>query len=122
MDAKLDLLSKALEGILSNPSALEGALSNPDLLNGTLSNEVLRGYSAYQIAVFNGYVGTVEEWLESLNGNISDEDIQAIIDELKLLIPTKTSQLDNDSGYLSEGIPSVNDEGVLIFPSKGGIY
>ena len=27
-----------------------------------------RGYSAYQIAVQNGFVGTIEEWLESLKG------------------------------------------------------
>ena len=28
----------------------------------------LNGYSAYQIAVKNGYVGTEQEWLTSLNG------------------------------------------------------
>ena len=27
-----------------------------------------RGYSAYEVAVLNGYVGTEEEWLESLKG------------------------------------------------------
>ncbi len=28
----------------------------------------LAGYSAYQIAVRNGYIGTEQEWLTSLNG------------------------------------------------------
>lgn len=27
-----------------------------------------RGYSAYEVAVMNGYKGTEEEWLESLKG------------------------------------------------------
>lgn len=27
-----------------------------------------RGYSAYELAVLNGFEGTVEEWLESLHG------------------------------------------------------
>ena len=28
----------------------------------------LRGYSAYEVAVINGYKGTEEEWLDSLHG------------------------------------------------------
>ena len=37
-------------------------------LNGTLSNVTLRGYSAYQVAVQNGFTGTEDEWLKSLQG------------------------------------------------------
>ena len=56
-----------LIGFLSSPlMVLSGALSNPETLDGTLSNAILRGYSAYQIAVMAGYEGTVEEWLDSL--------------------------------------------------------
>lgn len=47
---------------------LNGQLSNPQVLNGTLSNEILRGYSAYQIAVMLGFEGTEAEWIESLRG------------------------------------------------------
>jgi hypothetical protein len=36
------------------------------------------GLSAYQIAVLNGFVGTEEEWLESLAGS-DDSIINAII-------------------------------------------
>ena len=58
-----------LTGTLSEPlSVLAGALSNPESLVGRLSNEALRGYSAYEIAVIEGYEGTEEEWLESLKG------------------------------------------------------
>ena len=38
-------------------------------LTGSLKNEVLRGMSAYEIAVLYGFVGTEEEWLESLKGD-----------------------------------------------------
>lgn len=37
----------------------------------------LRGYSAYEIAVIHGFVGTEEEWLESLKGDtytLTEED------------------------------------------------
>ena len=58
-----------LIGTLSRSlSILTGALSHPDTLAGRLSNEALRGYSAYDIAVIEGYEGTEEEWLESLKG------------------------------------------------------
>ena len=33
-------------------------------LKGTLSGQLIRGYSAYTIAVMNGFQGTEEEWLE----------------------------------------------------------
>lgn len=57
-----------LKGQLSPVSRLLGALSNPEALAGKLSNVALRGYSAYDIAVLEGYEGTEEEWLESLKG------------------------------------------------------
>lgn len=34
-------------------------------LKGTLSGQLVRGYSAYTIAVQNGFQGTEKEWLES---------------------------------------------------------
>ena len=37
-------------------------------LSGNLSNEVLRGFSAYEVAVQFGFKGSEEEWLESLKG------------------------------------------------------
>lgn len=37
-------------------------------LTGQLMTNMVRGYSAYEIAVQNGFEGTVEEWLESLVG------------------------------------------------------
>lgn len=37
-------------------------------LLGQLQLVETRGYSAYEVAVLNGYTGTEEEWLESLVG------------------------------------------------------
>ena len=47
---------------------LVGNLSPTSTMTGFLSSEFLRGFSAYEIAVQNGYTGTVEEWLLSLIG------------------------------------------------------
>lgn len=47
---------------------LVGTLSPSNPISGFLASEYIRGYSAYEIAVQNGYEGTVEEWLLSLIG------------------------------------------------------
>lgn len=42
-------------------------------LRGTINKlRVTRGYSAYEVAVINGFSGTEEEWLESLKGEKGD--------------------------------------------------
>ena len=68
----------SLVGTLSTASNMTGTLSPPQILSamvsdatrftGKLSNSTLRGYSAYDIAVLEGYTGTEEEWLETLKG------------------------------------------------------
>lgn len=53
----------------NNRIGLSGSLSNGKKeINGNLSNGILRGYSAYEIAVQQGYEGTLEDWLASLDG------------------------------------------------------
>ena len=39
-----------------------------------------RGYSAYEIAVQNGFEGTETEWLESLKGDVTGELGLEVID------------------------------------------
>lgn len=74
----MDQITGALEpiepitGTLSSPDTLEGTLSDPDSLTGTLDGLLVRGYSAYAIAVEHGFTGTVEEWLASLKGEQGD--------------------------------------------------
>ena len=47
-------------------------------LVGVMEVAGARGYSAYEVAVNNGYTGTEEEWLESLKGEIGPEGPQGI--------------------------------------------
>lgn len=48
-----------------------------NVLRGTIVNpEVIRGKSAYEVAVLNGYSGTQEEWLASLIGPQGIQGIQ----------------------------------------------
>lgn len=64
-----------------------------------------RGYSAYQVAVMNGFVGTEEQWLESLKGKDGPPgttDYTQLTN--KPFIPTTTNQLINDSGFITQVI------------------
>lgn len=55
----------ANEGIIT----LSGTLTDRGTsLSGKLANAHLRGYSAYELAVQQGYEGTLEDWLVSLDG------------------------------------------------------
>lgn len=57
-------------GKLNIDGTLRGIVSDSGAsLTGKLANATLRGYSAYDVAVQNGFEGTEEEWLESLIGN-----------------------------------------------------
>lgn len=64
------------------------------------------GKSAYEIAVENGFEGTEAEWLASLKGDaytLTAADKTAIAAEAasKVNVPSKTSQLTNDSHFLT---------------------
>lgn len=65
---------RSLSGDLyGHPEVLTGNLSgHPDVLSGTLSGQLLRGYSAYDIAILLGFEGTREEWIASLKGEKGD--------------------------------------------------
>lgn len=52
----------------------------------------LRGYSAYEVAVLNGYRGTEKEWLASLKGGGSSGGVAARISEINLLSRNWVSQ------------------------------
>lgn len=52
---------------------LNGELGKADgQIIGTLEGPLVRGFSAYDIAVLNGFSGTEEEWLLSLKGSKGD--------------------------------------------------
>ena len=51
--------------------SLKGMVRGKTLLGNITSLRVIHGYSAYEIAVINGFNGTEEEWLASLCGGVS---------------------------------------------------
>lgn len=58
-----------LSGDVINKRSLSGTISSSVDLSGNIMYTILKGLSAYEVAVKNGFVGTEEEWLESLVGN-----------------------------------------------------
>lgn len=73
-------------------------------LKGTMSGQLVRGYSAYAIAVQNGFQGTEKEWLESLKGGSTSSRITSL-DDTKIAVSGTVVQ--------AVGIPTyVNDVSV----------
>ena len=64
---------KKLIGSIANYNSISGVINPAGDISGSLSNPLARGASAYEIAVANGYVGTEEQWLESLKGEKGDK-------------------------------------------------
>ncbi len=75
------------------------------LSNGTGSGETgADGKSAYEIAVKNGFVGTEEEWLASLQGKDGKQGISIIsttINEFNHLIVTLSDNTTIDAGLIN---------------------
>ena len=71
------------------------------------------GKSAYQIALDNGFVGTEEEWLESLKGQAYDDtaivnDITVIKQDI-LLLKSTTSSLEGQDLLMQERITAIEN-------------
>ena len=59
---------------------------NTGTITGYITETLLKGLSAFEIAVKNGYTGTEEEWLLTLNGDglgltVRDNLLCAVYDE-----------------------------------------
>lgn len=52
---------------------LKGVISSRKVLKGTIEELIIYHTDAYQIAVRNGFDGTIEEWIESLKGEKGDK-------------------------------------------------
>ena len=69
LNGTLSLMDLSLTGTLSRPEKLCGCVCRNINAAGTISSAFYRGWSAYEIAVANGFEGTEEEWLAQLIGN-----------------------------------------------------
>ena len=109
-----------LNGELQPTNTLSGSLVGQETFKGNLANEVLRGYSAYQVAVLNGFEGSEQDWLASIKGDegrtvyeyaldggyVGTEE-EFIVDFMKSMtigdsLPTKVSELENDKKYVTQ--------------------
>lgn len=61
---------ESVSGKVGGSYELSPALSAQQTVRGSLSRlKTMRGYSAFEVAVINGFRGTVDEWLESLKAS-----------------------------------------------------
>lgn len=59
--------------------SLIGSADSSRILRGKLSGlKAIHGYSAYEVAVVNGFDGTVDEWLASLKGASGDTPVKGV--------------------------------------------
>jgi len=114
-----------LYGSITNQSSISGALNPAGDISGALSNPLARGASAYEIAVANGYIGTEEQWLESLQGRTPQRGIDywtaADIEQMKQEFKEQmTDEIQKAIVDLNLDVSfDVNDDGHLIVDIKG---
>lgn len=82
--------------------SLTGSADAGAKLRGKVNRlEALRGYSAYEVALMNGFKGTEEEWLKSLKGDpgkppvkgtdyFTDEDKAEMVADVLAALPVWT--------------------------------
>lgn len=72
--------TEVIKANISNSKEIAAGLTIPEKYTGPQGEQ---GYSAYEIAVQNGYQGTEEEWLESLHGQDGDVAFSDLTEEQK---------------------------------------
>lgn len=75
----LSLKDLNLTGTLLNPDEISGNMNKGINAAGNISNVYYRGYSAYDIAVQHGFIGTEEEWLATLDVNYATDVLPGIM-------------------------------------------
>lgn len=65
--------SSSISGTVDQKEQMSGVISPSIDLEGNIMATVLKGLSAYDLAVLHGYTGTEEEWLEYIRGKSAYE-------------------------------------------------
>lgn len=82
------------------------------ILTGKVYVAGTRGYSNYEIAVQNGFVGTEAEWLQSMFDYAGEMASEAVIEKIidgSFGIELETSY-DSENEYLTLGLGVINEE------------
>lgn len=103
--------------ITQNTDQYNVSCTNPQtVFNCTISEQGVPGLSAYQIAVANGFVGTEQEWLDSLKITITGLEYQTatIVDGALI---AAWSWFQYASGFIHGTIPELilDSGGVQVF-------
>lgn len=79
-------------------------------IKGRLIIKGERGYSAYEIAVQNGFTGTKEEWLEQLGS--ANFDVVTTISDLSTdnVVPTAKAVYNSTEDFSPEDIKEMMEE------------
>lgn len=95
-------------------------------LRGKLGFKGERGYSAYEIAVQNGYTGTEAQWADSfLNADnyYNKSEVNAIAAGIKSDFAVVTGTFDDASGHVSVDYPTgFNKDNCVIISATWGYY
>lgn len=80
---------------------------NPDVAQSTVVTSAIgpQGLSAYLVAVENGFVGSEQDWLDSITGNTQDLVLTKGVDELATITVNFANRL--ASGQTISGVTSV---------------
>lgn len=103
-------------GKINNHQSIQGKIDGSQEVCGIISNTILRGYSAYDVAILNGYKGTEEEWLASLHGKDGIDGINGV-DGKGVNRIEKTSSFNNIDTYTIY----YSDNTIGTFEIKNGI-
>lgn len=103
------------QGSIMPSRQITGKISNASILpNGKMSNTILRGYSAYDVAVLNGFIGSESEWLASLKGETGEKGENGVNGRngldgrgiTNVVLTTTSGSVDTYTIYYSDGTTS----------------
>lgn len=111
-------------GSVAGESALRGSVSGSGAVSGALKGlEKINGYSAYEVAVINGFRGTVDEWLESLKGKDGEVIFEELTEEQKASLKGEKGDPFTYEDFTEEQLESLKVKGDPGYtPVKGVDY
>ena len=112
-------MTNELQGSVESGGEVRGKMNSLDEIHGSVESggevrgkmsvlKTLRGYSAYEVAVINGFSGTEEEWLASLKGDpftyedLTEEQIEEMTEEVASKVDTSLIEYAKEAGEAAE--------------------
>lgn len=100
--------TEVIKANVSNSKEIAAGLTIPEKYTGPQGKQ---GYSAYEIAVQNGFEGTEEEWLESLHGQDGDVAFSDLTEEQKESLRGADGAPGRDGRDGQDAVSAINPRG-----------